>query len=164
MNITTEPLTREHIRELRKADRVSFTHSQSGHRIRVTRPVSQGSQDEISIEIPVDSVVNGMTGVENAEEFRKNCNCHLLLWANCGFHSRQWGTVAELLKPGDHIILHWGRDYHTNENTRKADLHADRLELQVVRRDRRKYSFLIEVQICPDNTARMIRNGPFNMG
>jgi hypothetical protein len=162
MNINTEPLTREQISELRKAERVSFSHSPSGAIIRAIR--RQSAEREKETSIPVDSEVSGVRDIEDIREFRKKCTCHYLLWSNCGFHARQWSTIASILKAGDHIILHWGRDYDSSENTRKVDLHADRLELQIVRNDRRKYSFLIHIQVCPNNTARMIRNGLFNMG
>jgi hypothetical protein len=86
-------------------------------------------------------------------------------------HDSQWQTVAKLVRPGDRLTLVWRPDWLSNAYSQKASydgsvgdcpsyhgLHVDTLYLQVIRKHTTAYMFLIDVSVCPDNSARMIRN------
>jgi hypothetical protein len=79
-----------------------------------------------------------------------------------------WQTIVSLLRPGDCIKLCWLRDGYSNDYLRKASVHADRLDVVVERKGSkpnsrlRRMRFMLSVQCCEDNTARMIRRGAFN--
>jgi hypothetical protein len=73
------------------------------------------------------------------------------------YEDSAWRTIASLLKVGDVLTLEWSRDAASHETMRKLGLHGDRLRLLVVRGKARLW-FELATSICPDNTARMIRD------
>jgi hypothetical protein len=74
-----------------------------------------------------------------------------------GLHGKTLMTIFKLLRENDVLTLEWRKDSFTNEYQRKAGLHTDVLLLHVDRKEKRKYSFLIDTGCCADNSARMIR-------
>jgi hypothetical protein len=66
-----------------------------------------------------------------------------------------WRSIAAFLRVGDVVSLHWWAS-NNNGYITQAGLHRDELRL-VIRRGRRRWAFLVKVELCPDNTARMIR-------
>lgn len=91
-------------------------------------------------------------------------SCHVYISSANNAHT-EWRTLANLMKVGDRLELVWYRDAGTNEYMRKAGLHGDRLQIVIHRKNRERYKqmlFLVESQCCEDNTARMIRRGPYN--
>jgi len=65
-----------------------------------------------------------------------------------------WCTLAAWLRVGDVLTLHWRADNNT-QNLADAGLHRDELRIGV-RRGKRRFTFLLDVAVGPDNAARMI--------
>ena len=66
-----------------------------------------------------------------------------------------FGTLAALVRTGDRLTLRWIAG-GGNEYEKRAQLYRDSLSVEV-RRGTKTLVFLIDVSVCPDNTARMIR-------
>lgn len=163
----SEPLTREQLKNLRKSGRVHFWSSPKGAQITTT--VATGERDgegrakEISYVIPVASLVRAMNEREGETPIREVAYCSYMLHSdNGGENARYWRTITSLLKRGDRLELAWGRDYESNGNTKRANLHVDRLTLHVHRGDK-KLTFIIPTPVCANDTARTVRRGPYNM-
>ncbi len=159
------PLDRLTLKALRTAKMVSFNHTPTAASIRVTGPPTDNLSSVTRLEGPVteisvDSLVRSCKGDNNAE-LMKVAYCHELMWVDCGETGMQWRTITTFLKPGDVLSLHWGRDYNTNLNMERHELHGDRLALHVKRGDK-KFGFILNSQCSPNNTARMIKRGVFN--
>jgi len=77
-------------------------------------------------------------------------------------YSESWQTIVRLLRVGDKLTLHWRRDSWRTSNLDAADLHGDDLQLIVDRSKNARVTarmvFNVRTSICPDNTARMIRD------
>lgn len=67
-----------------------------------------------------------------------------------------WRTIAQMLRTGDQLRLEFRTDDATNGYVKDAKLHADLLYLRVERAGKRMF-FLLDVSVCPDNTARMVQ-------
>ena len=71
-------------------------------------------------------------------------------------------TMRYFLKAGDGIWLDWRIDAHQNDYMRKNNLHGDVLYLKISRTSKagktRTFSFLLESQVCENNSARMIKS------
>jgi hypothetical protein len=67
-----------------------------------------------------------------------------------------WRSVAAFLRVGDIVRLHWRADNNTDQLIARG-LHRDELSI-LVRRGRRRWTFLLDVSIRPQDT-RMI-TGP----
>lgn len=70
-------------------------------------------------------------------------------------YNATWPTIASLLSAGEVLHLAWIADNNT-DNIHEAGLHADELDL-VTTKGNRKRTFSVGYQVCPDNSARMIR-------
>lgn len=95
--------------------------------------------------------------------------------------SEHWQTVAHLLQAGDRVTLVWRPDWHSNALCRHAmgdglpdrhdnrpvdfaGLHADELSIQIDRPTTRggrptfrRYTFMLDVEVNTNNSARMVR-------
>lgn len=78
-----------------------------------------------------------------------------------GRYNREWATVASLLKAGDTLALRFVGDRFGNQVTRAARLYPDTLSLEVTRRTGERLTFLLAVQVSPDNSAKMVRERPY---
>lgn len=67
-----------------------------------------------------------------------------------------WRTIAFLLRPGDEVTVSFVGNANSNELTREANLHADKVELHVKRGDNRLV-FMVDVSVCRNNSARMVK-------
>jgi hypothetical protein len=65
-----------------------------------------------------------------------------------------WCSIAAFLRVGDILSLHW-RASNNNEYLIDAGLHRDELRIGI-RRGQRRWTFLADVETCPDNAVRMI--------
>ncbi len=74
-------------------------------------------------------------------------------------YDHEWATIVRLLKPRDRASLIFRGDEHTNIYVREAGLHADTLHLVVRRGRNTEMEFLLDEQITPDNSARMVKMG-----
>lgn len=163
-------LTAQDIKKLRTADTVSFHRSPQRSEISASkeRPVpKQGSHKLWEHDVPAASTIKACYLSYKQPEgktLEEVAHCHYMLWHANNIHE-PWRTIASLLKSGDRLELEWTRDANTNGYGEKAQLHGDRLQLVVHRGtgDKKKtLLFLVANSICQDNTARMIRRGPFN--
>lgn len=174
--ITSAPLTREQVKLLRKRGRIFIGHRPGGGYIRVIEETDRFDEMGRSIEIdhdpiPVESrvVEFGYLAVE-AEEAKKQplaevAHCSVMISSStASTHDRYWRTIAQLIKPGNSILLAWGRDYDSNHNTKVAGLHLDRLTLFVKQGegDSDILTFVVPTSVCKDDTARTIRRGVNN--
>jgi len=159
--ILTAGLTTNDIKAMRQADRICFFHSPGeGGSIKAIKEVRNAdpfAERERSHEIAVATSFRGQ-GAGN----------HLACFEM--FHTsrfnEEWMTIASFVKVGDEITLEWYRDAKSNGYCERTtvqsgpgcgmELHGDALYLKIRRGDKR-FSFLVSVSICPDNTARMIR-------
>ncbi len=67
-------------------------------------------------------------------------------------------TIAKHLRADDLIRLVWYQDaFTTGQMKDDTDLHADVLYLEIYRKDKFVGKYIVDVSICADNTARMIR-------
>lgn len=161
-------ISADDVKALRQADTVSFHFTRGAGsgivaRKRVKNPGPFGDRER-EHEVAAGAAFNGAhesgdrVGTENA-------NCHAMVMS--AQVDECWQTVAAFLKPGDVLRLNWYADAMTNGYLEGAavrpghhaagqTLHADALYLRITRGERR-FAFLIDVEICPSNTARMIR-------
>lgn len=66
-------------------------------------------------------------------------------------------TIAQALRPGERLHIEWVADNNT-DTIRGASLHCDQVKLHVCNGDgARIRTYLVGVQVSPDNSARMIR-------
>lgn len=70
--------------------------------------------------------------------------------------SEEWRTIAALIRAGDELTLEWQRGAAESQVIRSAGLIGDMLRLIISRGDR-DMTFLVDVSVGRDNTARMIR-------
>ena len=160
--IQTVGLTSDDVKALRQADQVSFHfHQDQGSIVATKRVKNPGpfGERERRHEFNVSSSFSGNKGSKPRQCFAMEHGAS---------YSETWQTIAQSLKAGDEVTLHWSADGErtgylegakvSQDNTCAAgmELHADALYLQVRRGDKR-LSFFLSVSICPDNTARMIR-------
>lgn len=91
-------------------------------------------------------------------------------FAHCvgGQYKHHWATIVGLLREGDEIELCWiGNDSNGYMKAARGEygdhgdsfvgLYHDRLDLNVYRKGKLRYSFHLDDCVCPNNTARMIR-------
>lgn len=163
----SEPLTREQLKWLRAADRVSF-HRDPKLSCIITRKETDvrdadGRRIDEYHELPVASKVREIRE-EGGDPIADVAYCSHLIWADTGGDdSRYWRTIAKLLKAGDRLEVFWGRNYGSTPLIREANLFADRLTLHAHRGDDR-LTFIIPTTINANNTARLIRRGRNNQG
>jgi hypothetical protein len=174
---TVGTLTRDHIRAMREATSVGFHshHPQAGGgAITLTRVVKSrgmwlGDSSQQSCSVAVSSYVRGKHG-DGMAATMDNSRCVAVIAS--AQYTDVWRTVVELVKPGDVISLSWGADIESNGYVRRSTvtercpesndsgmgqrLHADSLTI-CVKRGNKNLHFLMDVCICPDNTARMVR-------
>lgn len=71
--------------------------------------------------------------------------------------SQEWRTIAAAIRPGESLYFRWVRD-NNNQHYKEAQLHRDEFRLVVGRQgDAKSRSYLVEVSVGPDNSARMVR-------
>lgn len=113
-------------------------------------------------EIAVESSAYGY-GADGRSGFRSDDRPRLACFEM--IHSAQvsdtWGTIVRLLKSGDRLTLSWIADNNT-DNVRNSGLHNDELRLFVCRAGQQKpYVFHVASSVCPDNSARMIKENGY---
>lgn len=157
-------LTTLDLRALREADRVVYRVSPQGSFIEcILLPPSDDSlRGEIKHKIPVRS-----RGAKEA-----------FTMLHAPKMNAVYRTLIGHLRAGDEVILHWDADGMQNgyakiarcDGTRKtaegeyensyAELHVDALFIVVKRRGKyevKEYTYLLRIDMTPDNSARMIQ-------
>jgi hypothetical protein len=150
-------LTKEDIKSIRESDSVSFVHIRGESYIRLCKEKTVRSFDQ-EVRLPAEFIFRdyGKPRIENPQE---NSSCHHLIMFAQSELEREWRTIAEFVKPGDILACVWKRG-NNSPNLESVGFHRDELKLVVARQGKdgvKKYSFLVAVQVGPDNTARMIR-------
>ncbi len=168
-------LCKEDLKAMRLADSVSFHYNgeAEGSKIHCSKRVRDvGPYDDR--EKHWDVIVQSTFGTVSmcSDHGKKPSSCFEMMFGT-QFH-QEWQTVVSCLKVGDELTLHWVADgqstgyskrcriTETNDNGESYSpgmgmaIHADCLYLKVKRGEKR-LSFLLDVSLCPDNSARMIR-------
>lgn len=147
-----EALTKDDLKALRTADSVTFSHGSDGrHYVRgIRRLTVDGFETEVRREIRVPS------NIRSYDSDRKRSYGHAFEMINSAQYDDDWKTVVSLLRTGDELALLW---YAGNSNAYVSDANLRRDELRlIVNRGNRRLSFLIDVSVCADNTARMTQS------
>src|SRR3990167_8547205 len=127
-------LTRDHIKALRDADTVCF-RSNGKTTIEASKKFKHGLYGEIDHTLPIETRQHDSNS-SNAFES--------LLFAR---YDHAWQTIVSCLRPGDTLHLQWAKDHGTNNYCESAGLHADRLYLHVLRKDKR-LTFTVAQSVC----------------
>lgn len=151
MDMENDGLTTEQAQELRKAKSLSFHHVDGKGNIVCRR----GKDEKIQVDIPVDSIIDRY-GTDLTRGFASIYSCS---------YDHVWTTIKGLIRKGDHILLKWDPNSHQSEYCKKAvsnngfgnytGLNVDVLYF-VISRGQKKMTFMIDVSVCPSNSARMI--------
>lgn len=174
-------LSKDDITALRTADNVSFHHSPiNGSRIVASKRVAtskifSGENNLNEFTRTVDCYPSFAGIVYGDKPPAQSVNCFSMRFSSkyCDI----WQTIIRCMHIGDRLILHWARDTFNNGyvaratitvpnengiNNIGAPLHADALYLQIHRKLKsdktQRLSFLIDVSICINNSARMIKD------
>lgn len=159
-------LTAIDLKALKQADSVSFHHYKGESSIVARKQLKNAGpfdDRERKHEFNVHSVFQGKL----SEEFIEIDNVSCFESLHCSKYSEEWQTIVAFLRIGDEITLHWYADGFKNGYVEHAKMesghcegmkpHADALYFKIKRGEKR-FSFLVAVSFCPDNTARMIRH------
>ena len=169
-NYTPEPLTRDDVAALRKADEIIFRSRPGASHIEAVVENGFGDQPRVYTKVEqrlfpeFESAYNQerkrylAVGTSYANYGESAPTTHAVAFAM--FCSAQftdtWKTVASLLKVGDTLTLSWTADGNSNDYTKAVELHADTLRL-VVTRGQQRLIFLLDTSICLNNSARMVK-------
>lgn len=126
--------------------------------------------EEISLRLACQIQIRGKHA-DGTPANPKNSRCFEMI--HSAKYSEAWRTITALLRARDTITLKWWVDefangYVTRSEVVKTDeragnaglgmgLHADSLTLVINRAGKEKYTFLVDVSVCVDNSARMIQ-------
>lgn len=146
--VATDGLTRELIRDLRKADGFIAQRRHGVTEIRLMMGRWSEQQTELKVEL----------------EFSKDRTGECFAYIQSAQFHEGLRTALASLKPGETIWPDFRPDHGTNGYAKEAGLHVDELWLMVTPKDgnlaRRRY-YLIDVSVCPDNSARMCPGAPY---
>lgn len=171
-SIDTQILTSQDVLALRKADSVSFHHHDGrtymraglrtfGTEQRIYTAAEQSVfpltdvVDDRAREIDCDGIVD--TYETDSVRRRLGAGVSAFAMKHAARHSAVWTTITGLLRGGDSLRLVFTGNQFSNEYSRKADLHVDGLMVVVTTKSGKKMTFLLDVSVCADNTARMVR-------
>jgi len=145
---------------LRKADSVCFDHN-----VRTSRGPERGSYIRAIKRAPFDSTdpfeqdITHTIAVDSRAFTYDYASDHDNLTAFGMLHSAQvtetWRTVVALLRVGDDVSLVWAAG-NSNGYLTEAGLHRDELRF-IVKRGERTMTFHVMTDVCPNNSARMIK-------
>jgi hypothetical protein len=150
---------------LRKADRISFHHSDGKSVIRATKENKPSERDpfaprETVITVPCEARITDYErgGFLGTDAYRDDLRGYAAFaWLS---HAQSadciWQTIASILKAGDELTLYWQRGGLSHQAMKDAGLHGDALHLRVRRGDKRLL-FLIDTYCGHDSTVRMVR-------
>jgi hypothetical protein len=148
------PLDKTSLRRLFDADRIAFHHFDGESTI--VGIFERDLRETYRLTIPVRTEFR-IHGPNKMEDPHDNASCYALShdWMN-----NHVGAFLSQIKPDDEVTLIWIRD-NNNGYVTKADLHVDELHARIKRwgpnGKPRHLDFLLDVSICADNSARMIR-------
>lgn len=143
----SEPLTKDQLGQLRKADYIGFSRSPQAAYI-----VAEKGDNRHRVQVADRVHVLGGSDIGDV------AYCSHTLHTQCTGYGRMWRSVAAFLKPGDQLALDWFRDAEATGYLADTNLHGDRLSL-VIERGVNRFEFIVAVAINPNNTSRMILVG-----
>jgi hypothetical protein len=154
-------LTKTDIAAIRKADQISIhlnERNPAGRVVLIKRKKYNAAPFETDQEYPLDSEVRLETTRGRDALERGAATCFELVYI---YHNQNTpvSSILKTLRAGDEIAFCFHPDYHTNGYVADAGLHADSLLLRV-NRNGKYFTYELENQVCPDNSARMIRGVP----
>jgi hypothetical protein len=151
-------LSKMDVTAMRQCNTVSFHRLSSGDAVvRCNKRIERKSpfdDDERQHEIPAASSMR-LYGPDHGEpsQYRGFSMLHSCLVDEC------WHSVCAFIKPGDALNLHFIGD--SNTYCTKSGLHIDKFQLEILRPLKNgafnRYGFVLDVSVCPDNSARMVQ-------
>ena len=142
------PLTAQSVRELRKAQNVSFHLKSLGGTFPECFLNAQIIRDpDMTLRVDCAAQMTSYNG--------QRSNGFAMI--QCADLSKEWSTFAKLLKANDEIRLTWTAG-NNNQYVKDAGLHRDELRGEIWRKGKPLYSLLLDTSVCPENTARMIQH------
>ena len=153
---------------LRKADKVCFFHrpkpDASGETSYIDcgkknkrSPIDPFAPDETHVIIPVDCRLREYTRGDDKIPFDSDA-WNAFEWIGFAQSHEEWLTIVSLLRVGDKLTLHWQRGAWTTESMKNASpaFYGDSVSL-IVERAKATLQFHIDMSVCENNSARMIR-------
>jgi len=154
-------LTRDDLKALRQCDRAVFgtDRGESQGYIRCVKELKKrgpfdDDEREHRIECEAYGTVYGGGGLCDSQPLRDSGRRAFELVYNYEHAATPFGTFAALARPGDSITLHW-TGAGGNQYEERAGLCRDSLSIEITR-GKHRFTFLLDVSVCPDNSARMI--------
>lgn len=141
-------LSKEDLKALKNADSVCFDLSNGNHSIHAVKE-RENSEDGFRQTVKMD-VAGSVTSYQS--DFTPT---HGFVYLGSIKFDAQWQTVVSFLKENDELWLRWTADAG-NGYVKDANLHYDTLHLTVKRS--KQFEFHIYDSVCPDNSARMLRD------
>ena len=147
---------------LRKADRIVFRHTRKdGSAIEAIKEAKKTPANPFATDIL--HIIPTQSYAFDYGDRSNSWGVHLKSDEFSAFEMEHngdsgFGGIAEFLKAGDVVTLAWLRDGKRSPAVAEGipGWHCDMLELRVSRKSK-QYKFLVDVSICQDNTARMIK-------
>lgn len=138
-------LTKIHIGALKSADLIGFGWRNESGKSRIRAY----SKDQMLCELEIET--------ESAPSVATFCHACL----NAADLSEPWKTILASLKVGDELRLTWLPDHDSNTYVSTRGLHADVLQLIVLRRtpgnSLRRLVFHVLTSITPNNAVRLVQ-------
>jgi hypothetical protein len=153
MNETaTAGITANDVKAMRTCDSVCFYHADGKGAVSAVKRGKAPWYEESRHDVPCQASSLTVYGTDRTHD-PSAVKCFALV--SFAREKDTWQTVAGLLRAGDVLELSWV-GANNSECLKRANLFADELYLVVVR-GKRRMTFNISYQVCPDNTARMVR-------
>jgi hypothetical protein len=148
-SVATDGLTRELIRDMRRAD--GFIAQRRNGTTELRLIMGRWSEREYELKIEL--------------EFSADRTGEAFSYIQSAQHHEALRTALASLKPGETVWPDFRPNAGTNGYAKSAGLHVDELYLMVTPKEGskapRRY-YLVDVSVCPDNTARMTPGVPFS--
>lgn len=150
-------LTKLDIRAMRDADSVSFHyHAGESHVSCSKRVKDAGPFDERERRYDIICTSDVTVYRDDNREDRHAAACFAMIHSSQ--YSEEWQTLVSCLKPGDVLSMRWVAADNNGylKSAAGEKLYHDRLYVKV-KRDTRRLSFHVDDSVCPNNSARMVR-------
>lgn len=141
-------LTEKDVRALNEASRIVFRYS-SETEISQIECIKENSSI-VTPQIHIIPVRNRLTLYSSDVDIVEGCYIN-----DSAEYDPVLRTIFHNIKVGDILKLHWIADNNSN-NIRKNNLHADELQIQIIR-DHTPLLFNLAYSVCYDNSVRMIK-------
>ncbi len=160
--LTFTPLTKLDITALRKADDVCV-HLNLDHPAGLVRAIKRADRQRDPFaqnaehHVTAESCLDGYRCREAFLAGRIKCFASVTLYRDSNAAS-----IFRTLRAGDAVVFRFYPDGECNGYAAAAHLHADQLYLDVYRNGKRVSTWLLDVLIAPENSARMCSGVPYS--